>query len=184
MPSLYVITGPAGAGKSTVSKKIAEASARSALIEGDDLYGQIVGGYVDPWKEGNYLDTFWRLSLSSIRVYLEDGFDVVFNYIISPQQLDMIKAEFKDTKIRFAVLMMDEKTVLERDSRRPEEYQMKERCIVLLNEFKEHHYKGDHILDTSDLTVEETVSRIMEDPRFVVEDINTACCGIPSGYLV
>ena len=93
MAKLYVITGPAGVGKSTISRKIAEASSKSALIEGDDLYAQIVGGYVDPWEEGNYLDTFWRLSLSSIRIYLDDGFDVVFNYIISPGQLNMIRKE-------------------------------------------------------------------------------------------
>jgi predicted ABC-type ATPase len=45
MAKLYVITGPAGVGKSTISRKIAEASYKSALIEGDDLYAQIVGGF-------------------------------------------------------------------------------------------------------------------------------------------
>ncbi len=50
MAKLYVITGPVGVGKSTISRKIAEASSKSALIEGDDLYSQIVGGYVDPWE--------------------------------------------------------------------------------------------------------------------------------------
>ena len=166
MPVLYVITGPAGVGKSTISRKIAEASAKSALIEGDDLYGQIVGGYVDPWKEGNHLETFWKLSVSSIRVYLEAGFDVVFNYIVSPDQLDLLKTEFKDYKIRFTVLLVDVETILERDKRRPEEYQMKERCIELLNEFKEHNYSSKYILDTSELTVEDTVQRVLEDGRF------------------
>ena len=166
MPVLYVITGPAGVGKSTISRKIAEASAKSALIEGDDLYGQIVGGYVDPWKEGNHLETFWKLSVSSIRVYLEAGFDVVFNYIVSPDQLDLLKTEFKDYKIRFTVLLVDVETILERDKRRPEEYQMKERCIELLNEFKEHNYSSKYILDTSDMTVEDTVVQVLEDGRF------------------
>ena len=166
MPVLYVITGPAGVGKSTISRKIAEASAKSALIEGDDLYGQIVGGYVDPWKEDNHLETFWKLSVSSIRVYLEAGFDVVFNYIVSPGQLDLLKTEFKDYKIRFTVLLVDVETILARDKRRPEEYQMKERCIELLNEFKEHNYSSKYILDTSDMTVEDTVVQVLEDGRF------------------
>ena len=52
MAKLYVITGPAGVGKSTISRKIAEASSKSALIEGDDLYSQIVGGYLIPGKKG------------------------------------------------------------------------------------------------------------------------------------
>ena len=140
MAKLYVITGPAGVGKSTVSRKIAESFCKSALIEGDDLYAQIIGGYVNPWEEGNYLDTFRKLSLSSIRVYLEDGFDVVFNYIVSPEQLEMIRKEFSNCEIRFVVLLVDEETILARDKIRPAEFQMKERCIILLNDFKEHNY--------------------------------------------
>lgn len=38
MTTLYIITGPAGVGKSTISKKIAISKERSALIEGDDIY--------------------------------------------------------------------------------------------------------------------------------------------------
>ena len=168
MAKLYVITGPAGVGKSTISRKIAEASPKSALIEGDDLYAQIIGGYVNPWEEGNYLDTFWKLSLSSIKVYLEDGFDVVFNYIISPDQLDMIIKEFEGYEIKFTVLLVDEETILARDKRRPEEFQMKERCIVLLNEFKDHNYPEEYILDTSHITVDETVDSVLKEDRFII----------------
>lgn len=46
MTNLYIITGPAGVGKSTISKKIAKLRNKSALIEGDDIYHQVVGGYV------------------------------------------------------------------------------------------------------------------------------------------
>jgi guanylate kinase len=170
MAKLFVITGPAGVGKSTISRKIAEASSKSALIEGDDLYSQIVGGYVDPWKEGNYLDTFWKLSLSSIRIYLEDGFDVVFNYIISPGQLNMIRKEFSDHEVRFTVLLVDEETIIERDKRRSEEYQMNERCIILLNEFKDHNYPENFILDTSHLTADETAALVLEDEKFILNN--------------
>ena len=37
MSKLYIITGPAGVGKSTISKKIAESKKKSALIEEDDI---------------------------------------------------------------------------------------------------------------------------------------------------
>ena len=168
MPTLYVITGPAGVGKSTISRKVAEASSKSALIEGDDLYAQIIGGYVDPWLEGNHLDTFWKLSISSMKVYLEAGFDVVYNYIVSPDRLEMIKKELKDYTIKFTVLLVNEESILARDLRRPEEYQMKERCIVLLNEFRDHNYDEKFILDTSHLTVDETVNKVLSEDRFVI----------------
>lgn len=46
MPNLYIITGPAGVGKSTISRKIAELKNKSVLIEGDDIYHHVVGGYI------------------------------------------------------------------------------------------------------------------------------------------
>lgn len=53
MARLYLITGPAGVGKSTISKKIAETKNKSVLIEGDDIYHQVIGGYVQAWKYRN-----------------------------------------------------------------------------------------------------------------------------------
>ena len=88
MSNLYIITGPAGVGKSTISKKIAESKKKSVLIEGDEIYHQVVGGYVQAWKEGNHLDTFWKICLSSIETYLEDGYDVIFNYIVNPENVN------------------------------------------------------------------------------------------------
>lgn len=82
--TLYVITGPAGVGKSTISKEMAESLEKSVLIEGDDIYHHVVGSYTSPWKEGNHLDLFWNVSINTIRTYLEAGYDVVYNYIIEP----------------------------------------------------------------------------------------------------
>lgn len=47
MRKLYLITGPAGVGKSTVSKAIAESLEKSVLLEGDEVYHHVVGSYRD-----------------------------------------------------------------------------------------------------------------------------------------
>ena len=46
MNTLYIITGPAGVGKTTISKGLAKRCKKSALIEGDDIYHQVISGYV------------------------------------------------------------------------------------------------------------------------------------------
>ncbi len=91
MNKLYVITGPAGVGKSTISKEIAKNKSKSVLIEGDEIYAQVIGGYVPMWKEGNHLEVFWQICLNNIETYLKAGYDVVFNYIIPPKTFNKIK---------------------------------------------------------------------------------------------
>lgn len=39
---------------------------------------------------------------------------------------------------------------------------MKERCIILLNEFVDYHYSDNYIIDTSNLTIDKTVDKIMK----------------------
>ena len=168
MKTLYIITGPAGVGKSTISKGIAELKNKSALIEGDEIYHQVVGGYVSPWKEGNHLDTFWKVCINSIKAYLEDGYDVVFNYIIEPERLEVLKEVFKDYNLKFVVLLVNEETLLKRDLERPEDCQMKERCIVLLNEFKNHNYDSKYIIDTSNISISDTINTIENEDRFMI----------------
>ncbi len=166
MATLYIITGPAGVGKSTVSKAVAETLPKSVLIEGDDIYGHVVGGYVSPWKEGNHLELFWKVAIDIIKDYLEAGYDVVYNYIISPKNLGRLKESFKEYKLKFVVLLIDEKTLLERDAKRPEDCQMKERCIVLLNEFKKHNYDKKYVIDTGKKDISKEAKMIIEEERF------------------
>ena len=168
MNNLYIITGPAGVGKSTISKELASRKDKSALIEGDEIYSQVIGGYVSAWKEGNHLETFLKICINSIKIYLEDGYDVVFNYIIEPEQLELLKETFKDYNVKFVVLLVDEETLLSRDKERPEDCRMNERCIVLLNEFKDYNYDSNNIIDTSNLTIEETVEIIENENRFKI----------------
>lgn len=168
MSNLYIITGPAGVGKSTISRRIAKSKEKSVLIEGDDIYHQIIGGYVQAWKDGNHLDVFWKVSISTISIYLEEGYDVVFNYIVTPMQLGRMKEEFKEYNIKFIVLLVDEETLILRDKERPEDCQMNERCVTLLNSFKKNNYSRQNILDTSNITVDETVYIIENNDKFII----------------
>ena len=168
MQTLYIITGPAGVGKSTISQTLAKRSKKSALIEGDDIYHQVVSGYAQAWKPENHLKTFWKICINTIKIYLEDGFDVVFNYIVTPQNVDLIKSSIQNYNIRFVILLTDESTLLSRDKQRPIDCQMNERCITLLNAFKNRNYNLRNILDTSNLSIDETINIIENENRFIL----------------
>jgi cytidylate kinase len=49
MGRLFVVTGPPGAGKSTVAGLLADQLALSALVPGDDFFGFLRAGAVEPW---------------------------------------------------------------------------------------------------------------------------------------
>lgn len=169
MQTLYLITGPAGVGKSTISKKIAETLEKSALIEGDFIYSQVVGGYEKPWKDGNHLDIFWDICFENIKIYLNHGYDVVFNYIITPNTLENFKNLFRNYRIKFVVLMCDEETILKRDSNRPLDCQMQDRCITLLNSFKNKNFDKNYILDTTLLNIDGVINKIQETENYIIK---------------
>lgn len=162
MNKLFIITGPAGVGKTTISNKLASSLSKSVLIEGDTVYNFFVGGRISPWKENAPIELFWENCIYLINSYLEKGYDVVFNYIISDENLKLLKEKFKNYKIVFKVLLTDENTLLERDKEREEDCQMKERCLVLLNQFKNYNFDKKDIIDTSNLAVKEITNLLLE----------------------
>lgn len=169
MSKLFLITGPAGVGKSTISKQIAGELEKSVLIEGDDIYHLVVGSYVSPWKEGNHLPLFWKNCESLIENSLNAGYDVVFNYIISKKDVERMKKRFKQHDIKFVVLIADEKTLVIRDKLRPTDSQMGERVIILLKEMLAENFDENNILNTSKKSEKQTFETILREDRFLLK---------------
>ena len=46
---------------------------------------------------------------------------------------------------------------------------MKERCITLLNSFKNRNYDINNLLDTTNLSIEETVNLIQNNNNFILK---------------
>lgn len=170
MSKLYIITGPAGVGKSTVSYSLADSLKKSVLLEGDDIYHQVIGGYVPAWKEQNHLDVFWKVCIKTIEIYLETGYDVIFNYIIMKEKFYELQKIFKNFETKFIVLLVNEETILKRDQERLEDCQMKERCIILLNEFVAENYPSNYILYTDKLSVQDVTEKIISEKRFSIKE--------------
>lgn len=170
MSTLYIITGPPGVGKTTISKGIAKAQHKSALIEGDDIYHQVVASYTPAWKEGNHLDIFWKICIDSIQTYLSSGYDVIFNYIVTLSNLHQLTKKFIKHNIKFVILTTDENTLLKRDKQRPKENQMQERCLTLLKKFKTFHFDQNYFLDTSQLSIPQTIKIIQTNNKFILNN--------------
>ena len=162
MAKLYIITGPAGVGKSTISDMLSKELKKCAAIEGDEIYHMVRNPYVSPWKENNHLDIFWKNVYSLIHNFLDNGYDVVFNYIVKGKRLEMIKEQFKDYEIIFKCLLCSKDELVLRDQGRDVDIQMGERVVVLLNEFLNDNFDEDLVIDTTRKSKEEIVQILLE----------------------
>ena len=167
-PSLYILTGPPGVGKTTISNELAKSLDKSVLIEGDDIYNQVVSSHVSPWKEGNHLEIFWKICLNIIDMYLNNNYNVVFNYIISPKDLNILKTKFKNYTLRFSVLLANKETLLARDSKRPLDCQMHERCVILLEKFQTQYVSSNNIINTTNVSVKDIINTLKTDDKFII----------------
>ena len=65
-------------------------------------------------------------------------------------------------------MLTDQDTLLSRDIQRPIDCQMHKRCITLLNNFKNKSYNNKNILDTTDLSISQTVEIIKNNNNFIL----------------
>ena len=160
MSKLYVITGPAGVGKSTVTNALADRLSKCAVLEGDEIYHQVKSGCVKPWLEGNHVDLMWKNMVMLSQNYLESGFDVVLNYIIYNDDFEFIKESIKGFEIHFIVLMAERDTVAKRDTERGEEFAVN-RVDKHIAGFLKQGYDEKHYLYNDNKTIEEEVDEIL-----------------------
>lgn len=171
--TVYIISGPAGVGKSTTSEKLVKSLDRSAYISGDDISHLPVNGREKPWLSESTVVLTWKNIISLTKNLIDADFDVVIDYVTFPYNLDFVKAELKDykTDIVYVVLMVELNELIYRDRLRPAEIQMGERSIILHREFEEAMISNNHILNTSDYSaeeLEEIIELIKTDTRFFV----------------
>lgn len=165
MAKLFIITGPTGVGKTTVSKKLAQKLNNTAILEGDSFYAQVTSAK-SPWEEGNHIDLMLKNLCDCAWNYLGSGYDVIINYVFTIRDVDVILNSLAKFEIHLVVLSASEEVIISRDR----EY-FDETTILRL---KEHilnfsNFPSKHILDVSNISVEEEIEQILSS-KFKVFD--------------
>lgn len=75
----------------------------------------------------------------------------------------------KNCNIKFVVLYTDKETLLKRDKLRPDDCQMGERCLILLNKIMNAKFDSQFLLDTTSLTIEDAIKTICTNNRFTIK---------------
>jgi hypothetical protein len=83
---IVIITGPPGAGKTTLASQLAASSQLGVHLVGDQVFHWIAGGYVQPWRPGTSRQNGTVISaIAAAAVQFADaGYDVFVDGIIGP----------------------------------------------------------------------------------------------------
>jgi len=114
--SLLVVSGPPGAGKSTVAGLVAERLDPSVLVDGDAFFGFLSRGAIPPWlpesQEQNTVVV--RAAAAATGTYAAGGFHTVYDGVIGPWFLTDFLAATGLTQLDYVVLLPSPDRCVER----------------------------------------------------------------------
>jgi predicted ABC-type ATPase len=110
MAELVVVTGPPGAGKSTVAKTLSASFAKSAIVAGDEFFKFLDRGYVSPWlPEADDQNTVViEAAAAAAGRLVRGGYTVVYDGVVGPWFLDAFALATALEDVHYVVLLPSE----------------------------------------------------------------------------
>jgi predicted ABC-type ATPase len=86
MGFLLVVTGPPGAGKSTVAQILAESFDPSVLVQGDAFFAFLARGAIEPWlpESGPQNEIVVRAAAAATGRFVAGGYATVYDGVLGP----------------------------------------------------------------------------------------------------
>jgi len=113
---LILITGPPGAGKSTVAELLAAEYQPSALVAGDAFFGFLARGAIDPWlpAAAGQNETVTEAAAAAAGRLVRGGYTVLFDGVVGPWLLPSFVAATGLRRLHYALLLPTEQLCLDR----------------------------------------------------------------------
>ena len=116
MANLIVVTGPPGAGKTTVARALSDIFEPSALVAGDEFFAFIRRGYIAPWTGPAHRQNEIVVSAAAAAAgrLANGGYAVVYDGVIGPLFLETFASATGLTSLHYAMLLPPEQLCMER----------------------------------------------------------------------
>jgi cytidylate kinase len=109
MGSLLVVTGPPGAGKSSVAALIADRFEQSVLVEGDAFFAFLRAGAIEPWLVESHAQNgvVTGVAAAATAGFVAGGYDTVYDGVMGPWFLPAFARGLGLAEFDYVVLLPD-----------------------------------------------------------------------------
>ncbi|MFI8505094.1 AAA family ATPase [Streptomyces sp. NPDC085524] len=164
---VIVVTGPPGAGKSTVAALLADHLTPSVHLHSDDFWSCIKQGGVPPYlpEADRQNQVVLRVLVSAAFGYAGGGYHVVYDGVVGPWFIDLFRAAAEEhaVPLNYVVLRPDQDTTMERATGRTGDALTDPEPIRSMHaRFRDMGAYEANVLDSSSLTAGVTAASILQ----------------------